>query len=325
MSLLDDPGFVRMVFGVRREPGAYALLLGSGVSKGAGVPSGWDVTVSLVGEMARMQSPGVTDALGWYTERFGEEPRYDVVLEQLGKGSADRQALVAEYFEPTSDERSHGVKVPSPAHKSIAHLVDEGYIRVILTTNFDRLLEESLAEVGITPNVVNGTEGIHGARSYASERCTIIKINGDYRDTRIRNSAEELSVFPAEYCSYLGAVLDAFGLVICGWSATYDVALAGLLRQYPNLRYATYWLARGNLEPAAKELAAARKADIIAIESADSAFEGLEDAVSAQGLAGGERFSVDQFATIVRRCADDPTREVRLAELLLVLNGVSSR
>jgi len=329
VSLLDDPKFVRMVFGVRREPGAYALLLGSGVSRGAGVPSGWDVTVDLVNEIAQMQSPGITDPLGWYREKFGEEPRYDTVLKRLGKGSADRQALVTRYFEPTLNERNQGVKVPCPAHKSIARLVAQGYIHVILTTNFDRLLEESLAEVGITPNVVYGAEGIRGARSYASEQCTIIKVNGDYKDTRIRNSVEELSEFPTEFHSYLGAVFDAFGLVVCGWSATYDIALTRIVRQHPNLLYGTYWLAKGELEPVATELAKARKADIIAIDSANSAFQGLEDAVLARGLIGGERFSADQLANIVRECAGDPTRETRLAELLLaesihVVSSVSS-
>jgi len=44
--------------------------------------------------------------------------------------------------------------MPSPAHRAIAQLVKDGYIKVIITTNFDRLIERSLNEVGIEPTVI---------------------------------------------------------------------------------------------------------------------------------------------------------------------------
>lgn len=318
MSLIDDPKFVRLIFGVHREPGAYALLLGSGVSRGAGIPSGWDITVKLVDELARIRAPGTPDSLEWYKSQYGEEPRYDKLLELLGKGSADRQAIVRRYFEPTQTEKDNGSKVPGVAHKSIARLVKQGYVRVILTTNFDRLLEGALGDVGVTPNVVNGAEGIDGARSYASEQCTIVKINGDYQDTRIRNSVPELSEYPVGLGTYLGAILDAYGLVVCGWSATYDEALAHLLKSHPNLRYGTYWLAKETLSPEAMGVANSRKADVITVDSADAAFQELADRILLQETGRyAEPFSVNQMTASIRECAGDPTRETRLAELLL--------
>lgn len=317
MNLIDDPKFVRLIFGVHREPGAYALLLGSGVSRGAGTPSGWDITVKLVEDLAKTRAPGTVDALQWYAAEYGEEPRYDRVLELLGKGSADRQAMVREFFEPTQEEREKGIKTPGIAHKSIARLVKRGYIHVILTTNFDRLLESALNDAGVTPNVVYGAEGIEGARSYAAEPCTIVKMNGDYQDTRIRNSTAELSTYPANLTSYLSAILDAFGLVICGWSATYDTALARLLKSHPNLRYGTYRLAKEDLSSEALHITDWRKADIISADSADTAFQELADRILLQESGTRtEPFSVDQITAIIRECAGDPAREPRLADTM---------
>lgn len=317
MNLIDDSRFVRLIFGVHQEPGAYALLLGSGVSRGAGIPSGWEITVKLVEELAKIQAPGAKDALAWYKSQYGEDPRYDRVLESLGKGSADRQAIVRRFFEPTQAERENGVKMPGVAHQSIARLVKRGYFRVILTTNFDRLLEGALSDVGVTPNVVNGAEGIDGARSYASEQCTIVKIHGDYQDTRIRNSVPELSEYPASLDTYLGAILDAYGLAVCGWSATYDEALVRLLISHPNLRYGTYWLAKEDLGREALNVANSRKADVIPIASADQAFQALADTIQSQDAGTrSDPFTVDQITALVRDYASDPTRESRLADIL---------
>jgi hypothetical protein len=49
---------------------------------------------------------------------------------------AERQQLLRGYFEPTEEEAEQGIKSPTPAHKAIAELVSEGYVRVVLTTNF---------------------------------------------------------------------------------------------------------------------------------------------------------------------------------------------
>ena len=51
------------------------------------------------------------------------------------------------YFEPNDDERAQGLKRPTAAHRSIAELVAAGAIRVIITTNFDCLLEQALDTV----------------------------------------------------------------------------------------------------------------------------------------------------------------------------------
>ena len=62
---------VSLAFAMHSNPGAYAALIGSGVSAGASIPTGWQVVLDLISKLARVlsESPG-DDLAGWYQERF---------------------------------------------------------------------------------------------------------------------------------------------------------------------------------------------------------------------------------------------------------------
>ena len=94
-----------LTFSVRNNPGVYALLVGSGISRGAEIPTGWDVIKDLIRRVAEAKGedpePEPTE---WYREEYGEEPQYDALLEQLAPSKEDRQALLKSYFEPTDEE-----------------------------------------------------------------------------------------------------------------------------------------------------------------------------------------------------------------------------
>lgn len=77
------------------------------------------------------------------------------------------------YFEPTEDEREQGLKLPTVAHRAIASLVARGYVRVILTTNFDRLLELALEAEGVVPTVIATPDAVEGALP-AAHACSVI-------------------------------------------------------------------------------------------------------------------------------------------------------
>lgn len=67
-----------------------------------------------------------------------------------------------------------------------------GHVRVIITTNFDRLIENALREAGVEPTVVTSDDALKGAVPLIHSRCYVVKIHGDYPDTRIRNADSEL-------------------------------------------------------------------------------------------------------------------------------------
>jgi hypothetical protein len=272
---------IKLAFTMYSSPGVYALLLGSGISRDAGIPTGWEITLDLIRKIAVTEKTEPKNLEEWYQERYYESPDYTKLLKKLTITSADRANLLRPYFEPTTEEKEENLKVPTLAHKCIAILVKYGYIRIILTTNFDRLLEKALSEEEITPTIISTEDEIKGAMPFVHNDFTIIKLHGDYMDTRIKNTPEELSEYSGEVNKYLDQIFEDFGLIICGWSAEYDVALRNALYRRKNRRFSTYWTVKDKLNDEATQLSNHLKAEQIPIESANGFFTQLLEKVEA--------------------------------------------
>ncbi|PZX50427.1 SIR2 family protein [Cereibacter changlensis] len=280
MSTLADPA-TKIAFSIHENKGVFALLLGSGLSRSAEIPTGWEITSDLVRRIAVAQ--GVeeqSDWHKWYHETYKQEPDYSQILGEIASTPDERRSILHGYIEPSASDREEGRKTPTAAHKAIAQLVRDGFIRVIITTNFDRLLENALREVGVEPTIVSSSDALRGAEPLAHTGCYILKIHGDYKDARILNTEEELSAYPAEYNAVLDRILDDYGLIVCGWSGEWDHALRSAILRAPNRRYPLFWASRGELGPNGRELCNSRKGMEIKIESADAFFTTLADQIT---------------------------------------------
>ncbi len=267
---------------VYHNKGVYALLLGSGISRSSGIPTGWEIVLNLIHQVAHLRKEVCEpEPDTWFTRTFGLEPNYSDVLDQIAKSPAERLQVLRGYFEPTEEELAEGRKRPSAAHQAIAKLIARGYIRVVVTTNFDRLLEQALAEIGIQPVVISTEDAVKGALPLAHSPCSIIKINGDYLDTRLRNTRGELETYDEAMNKLLDRVFDEYGLIAAGWSAEWDTALCAAFQRCPNRRFATYWAQRGPLKQRAADLVAMRGATVVEITHADGFFRELDENVSA--------------------------------------------
>ncbi len=312
-----DP-LTALAFAVRSSPGTYALLIGSGVSTAAGIPTGWAIVLDLIRRIAATEGvdPG-EDLERWYLERFGEAPTYSSLLNLVAKTPAERQALVRSYIEPDEEQRRSDLRVPTNAHRSIARLVLGGYIQVILTTNFDRLLEQAIEEAGVPVDVIDCVDALAGARPLGQSRCVLIKLHGDYRDARIRNTPAELASYEPEIDRLLDRILDEHGLIVCSWSANWDEALRNAITRQPNRRYTTYWAARGEPSEGGAALIARRGADVIRDADAEQLFTQLERKVLA--LAELDRphpLSVGTAVAELKRYLADPQARIQLDDLL---------
>jgi len=270
-----------LAFSISANKGVFALLLGSGVSRSSKIPTGWEITLDLVRKVAALQGAECEpDPSAWYLATFGKQPDYSELLDVLCKSPAERQQLVRSYLEPSDDERAEGDKQPTAAHRAIAKLVKAGFVRVILTTNFDKLTELALHEVGVVPTVLSSVDHIAGALPLVHTACTLIKIHGDYLDTRIRNTVSELADYPDEFKHLLDRVFDEYGLIVCGWSAEWDDALRSALTRAPYRRFSTYWASRGDPGMQAQDLIKRRSAHPIPISGADAFFSKLVELVT---------------------------------------------
>lgn len=307
-----------LTFSVRNNPGVYALLLGSGVSTEAEIPTGWGIVEDLIRQMAEVEDKDPEpDPFEWYREEYDKEAKYDELIEELAPSKEERQSLLEGYFEPTEEEREQGIKTPSKAHKSIAWLIDEGYINLVITTNFDQLLEQALLERGVTPVVISGPSDAEGAAPLAHQNAVIIKINGDYKETNIKNITEELESYEPPVQNLLDTIIDQYGLIVCGWSGEWDTALREALISSESRRYSMYWAYHGDLEDTAQDLITHRDGVSLQINGASKFFSSLKENVQAlEGAESGAPLTRDVARERVKRYLTRETRKIDLADLL---------
>lgn len=318
MTLLRDDVATKLAFSVHENKGVYALLLGSGLSRSAQIPTGWEITLDLVRRVAVAQ--GVADQsdwAAWYRDKTGKDPSYSELMKEIGSSPGERRALLHRYIEPSEEDLTEGRKLPTKAHHAIAQLVRSGHVRVIVTTNFDRLMENALRELGVEPTVVSSADALSGAEPLTHSKCYLLKLHGDYKDARILNTDEELSVYPEVYDRLLDRLFDEHGLVVCGWSGEWDPALRTALLRAPNRRYATYWVARGELGSGAADLVRHRQASVLQVVGADEFFASLSQRVGTLERSDRQNpQSTELLVNTAKRFLARSEHRIQLDELL---------
>lgn len=311
---------VSLSLSLHNAPGTYAVFLGSGVSRAAEIPTGWEVTLDLVRKLAASngERAGVDDPEGWYQATFGEGPNYSALLERLARTRQERRDLLQGYFEPPDEDREGGRKPPTIAHRAVAELVAKGCVKVIVTTNFDRLMERALEEAGVSPQVISSEPDVEGAQPLQHARATVVKANGDYLDARIKNTPEELASYEPAMLELLERIFDEYGLVVSGWSAASDTALLEALRGKRSRRYALYWATRGAPSKDVRQLVENLQGVVVESAGADELFPGLLERVEAlEDLGPADPITARVAVQRVKRYLDDEPRYVRLRELVV--------
>ncbi|GAA2753013.1 hypothetical protein GCM10010440_71370 [Kitasatospora cinereorecta] len=303
-----------MAMCVHSAPGVYALLLGSGISTGAGVLTGWGIMQDLAQRVAALlgQTPEQV-ALAheapdrWWRQHFPDQGplMYSTLLGELGTTPAARQSLLQEYFTG---------KEPSAAHRAIAGLVRDGYVRVILTTNFDPLMEDALHAAGVQFQVITG-EGASSMRPLAHGLPTVLKLHGDFRQPDMLNTTTELARYGWMWRRRIREVFRDFGLIVCGWSAEWDTALIRCLTGRSH-RFPVFWSSFRSPAGRAAELIAQLGALPITDTSADGLFTGLASDVAALERMADLPPTRDMAVHRLKQCLSDPARRVDLHDLL---------
>lgn len=307
----------RIAFAIHENKGVFALLLGSGLSRAAGIPTGWEITLDLVRRVATARGEAKqTDWAAWHRATIGGEPNYSTLLADLAASPDERRAILHGYIDPSEEDRENRSKRPTQAHLAIADMVRDGHIKVIVTTNFDRLLENALRERGVEPTVVASVDALKGAQPLTHSACYILKLHGDYKDSRILNTDEELSKYPAKFNRLLDRIFDEFGLIVAGWSGEWDHALRKALLRAPNRRYPTFWAVRGEIGDGAKELIAHRRATTVAIAGADAFFTKIGERVETLTQTRRRNpSSIDLLINSAKRYLAKPEHRIQLDNL----------
>ncbi|TLM86012.1 SIR2 family protein [Pseudarthrobacter sp. NamE5] len=314
---------ISLALSLHAQPGVYALLIGSGTSTGAGIPTGWGVIKDLVRQAAAAAGAPISTDAGdaeidawWAKHGDGNELGYSGLLESLGPTAAARSALLHGYFEPTDEDRADNRKVPSRAHHGIAELVRRGAIRVILTTNFDSLIEQALDQASVPYQVLSTENAIKARKPLHHAGCTIIKLHGDYKSLDQKNTLAELTDYGPSTHQILQEVIENFGLIINGWSADWDTALVEALEGRQSRRYPLYWSTLYGLGSAAGALIEQHAGAVISNVTADEFFPDLQQRLDSLDALATPELTEDMAIARLKRLLPYRESYIEIRELL---------
>ncbi len=239
--------------------------LGAGASASAGLPTAMDMIWEFKRLLFISQNPSWRPA-SLDLSQPSTRNRIDAHIESLGNmpssGAPDEYATLFEAAYPAeSDRRTFldaklaGAK-PSYGHIALATLMLHEHTRMVWTTNFDALVADACAKVYDTTSALTTIDLDSPSQirqPLADERWPIeIKLHGDFRSRRLKNTDDELRSQDADLRRALVDSCKRFGLVACGYSGR-DDSIMDALEEAMECRGAfpagLFWLHRGENPP----------------------------------------------------------------------------
>lgn len=334
---IDTDDFARR-FSMRS--GNLMWLLGAGASASAGIPTAWHMIwefkqqlfvsqrrVSLK-QVSDLSNPSIRRRIQEHIDSSARFPAID---------SSDEYAALFEAAYPAeSDRRSYlDVKIsgaqPSFGHVALATFMRAKRARLIWTTNFDPLIDDACARVFSTTGALTTVDlegSAQAAQIIAAERWPVqIKLHGDFRSRRLKNTDDELR---QQELQLRKALLDAslrFGLVVTGYSGR-DHSIMDTLEEAVQLDGAfpagLFWLNRGQDTPLKRVerlllLASAKgiETGLVPVESFD---EILRDLIRLDENI--DTSHLDEFAQERERWSPAPLANVRSGWPIVRLNAL---
>ncbi len=273
-------------------------LLGAGASASAGIPTAWDMIwefkqqlyvsqrrVSLQ-TVSNLSNPAIRSRIEEFITSQETYPapdspeEYAALFEAVYPSESDRRTYI--------DGKISGAK-PSYGHMALATLMKAGHTKLTWSTNFDPLVADACARVfggtGSLTTVALDAPDL-GRQTMNSERWPAeIKLHGDFRSRRLKNTGDELRQQDATLRDLLVGACARAGLVVAGYSGRDDSIMSAFedaLEHVSPFPGGLFWLHRGEHDPLERVcsfLSAAEKKGVdgglVRIENFDEALRDL--------------------------------------------------
>jgi NAD-dependent SIR2 family protein deacetylase len=334
---IDADDFARR-FAVRARN--LMWLLGAGASAAAGIPTAgdmiWDFKQRLYVSqrkvephaVADLSNPAVRSRLQDHIDSSGTFPaagdpaEYAALFEAVYFAESDRRSYI--------DSKMVGAS-PSYGHIALASLMRGSLARLVWTTNFDPLIADACARVYGTTGAL--TTVALDAPDVASELITDerwpleIKLHGDFRSRRLKNTTDELRHQDALLRRVLVDSCRANGLVLIGYSGRDDSIMDALdeaLEASGAFPKGLFWLHRGEHAPLPRVQTLLSRAVDSDVEAALVEIENFDEAMRdlVRVLDGLDTSTLDEFAKERRRWSSVPVPKGRRAWPVVRLNAL---
>lgn len=314
--------------------------LGAGASASAGIPTAsdmaWEFKQQLFVSQRRVSPQAVAD-LSSPSVRAQLQAHVDASEHLPPAGAADEYAALFETVYPAEgDRRAYldakmvGAK-PSYGHFALATLMRAGLTRLVWTTNFDPLVADACAKVfdatGPLTTVALDAPDLAGQRLIDERWPVEIKLHGDFRSRRLKNTGDELRHQDKRLRQMLVDSCRRFGLVVAGYSGrdesimeTLESALAGD-RAFPS---GLFWLHRGDEPPLSRVEALLTRATREGVEAALVRIENFDEALRdlVRLIKGLNTAALDAFASQRHRWSEAPKPTGRRSWPVVRLNAL---
>jgi len=299
-------------------------LLGAGSSASAGIPTAWDMIWEFKQQLyvsqrrvdpkavADLANPAIQSKLQQYVDSTGNYPapgapdEYAALFEAAFPNEGDRRTYL--------DGKVKGAK-PSYGHIALATLMRGQMSQLLWTTNFDTLMADACAKVfdnTSTLSTIDLDASDLAAAAISEQRWPIeVKLHGDFRSRRLKNTNDELRQQDAQFRSNLVGACGRYGLIVAGYSGRDDSIMDALAEalELPNpFPAGLFWLNRGDGTPLPRvQVLLARAAELgvdgglVSVENFD---EALRDIVRI--LPALDMTALDSFADQRRRWTAPP-------------------
>jgi NAD-dependent SIR2 family protein deacetylase len=279
-ELLDDNG-PRPVF-----------LLGAGASVKSGVPTAAGFA-QMIARWAYLREHGRSEhdqtihrsdwlpwlkTLSWYEERLPPESQYPTLVEKL---LTPREARMQFFL-----ERVRAAPAPSVGYEALAGLIAKGWVRSVLTTNFDDLVERACVANPQALVTTIRSEGEAGNISTAPRYAQLVYLHGTVEHYTDLNLASETRELGRPLVDALVPLLRDAPLIVMGYRGAEHSIMRSLLidrvEECNRFRHGIYWCVRpgSSLSPLVEELRDAVEGNLLEVEipGFDEALSQLDDA-----------------------------------------------
>lgn len=218
----------------------YVFFVGAGISKDAGVKSGWDILIETLkpiyiedNKVENQKDIEYKKIEEWYLKNEKlNKLGYSEILEIMYKGEIERREYLKKFFDDL---------IPGEAHKELARMVSMGLVRYIFTTNFDDLIEKALDEYNINYDVIFSDDILSQTKSWDRvSNCRVYKLHGDYKIGRIRNTISEIESLDPLIADDFSYIINRHGVIVMGYAGRDKGVMHHFLNRKP-YHYPIYW------------------------------------------------------------------------------------